>query len=226
MMRLLILLAGFALPALAYAQGTDFIPLLPSLPGITEVSSADSIAPLLSQIYKICIGVAAVLAVLQIMYAGVLYMGGDSVTEKKDARARIGMALAGLLLVLSPVIVFSIINPEILNLDIGGKNLKTTAGSGIEDFKPTSPTTTTAPKTDNGNASLGGGATAPTPKIQATGADNTTCKTVQDGEIIADNDTKKAYCCMSQTSATVSCTTDRRINSDLSMTMYCSCKKK
>lgn len=149
MMRLLILLAGFALPALAYAQGTDFIPLLPSLPGITEVSKANSLAPLLSQIYKICIGLAAVLAVLQIMRAGVMYMGGDSVTEKKDARALIGTSLAGLLLVLSPVIVFSIINPDILNLDIGAKNLQTTAGDGVADFVADSSASTSCDQYNN-----------------------------------------------------------------------------
>ena len=111
MLRFLIALFALTLPAFAYAQGTDFIPLLPSLPGISETASSNSLAPFLSQIYKICIGLAAVLAVLQIMRAGILYMGGDSITEKKQARELIGTALAGLLLVLSPVIVFSISNP-------------------------------------------------------------------------------------------------------------------
>ena len=221
MMRLLLLIASFGLPVLAYAQGTDFIPLLPSLPGITEVSSANSIAPLLSQIYKICIGLAAVLAVLQIMRAGVLYMGGDSITEKKEARGLIGTALAGLLLVLSPVIVFSIINPEILNLNIGGEKLKTTAGDGVADFKRD----TDAP-TDNGNTSLGGTENAPPSVLPATGAVNSTCTQIRNGQIIPNGDTKAAYCCQNQSSATVQCHVDARSNKDFTQTQYCKCDKK
>ncbi len=191
MMRLLILLAGFALPALAYAQGIDFIPLLPSLPGITEVSKANSLAPLLSQIYKICIGLAAVLAVLQIMRAGIEYMGGDSVTEKSHAKALIGTSLAGLLLVLSPVIVFSIINPDILNLDIGAKNLQTTAGDGVSDFVSGSQTSVPATTVEECIAK-GGSASGNPPNIVCSVASNSpaasgaygTCKDYTSPEVV------------------------------------------
>ncbi len=134
MMRTLLFISLLLAPALVFAQGTDFVPLLPSLPGIDTLQTQDSLAPFLSQIYKICIGLAAVLAVLQIMRAGIMYMGGDSITEKKEARGLIGAALAGLLLVLSPVIVFSLINPQILELDIGGDRLR----SNVESPGPTS----------------------------------------------------------------------------------------
>lgn len=123
----LALLVG--LPLVAAAQGggsgNEFIPLLPSLPGIDTLQSGTSLAPFLSQVYKICIGLAAVLAVLQLMRAGVMYMGGDSITEKKEARELITLSIIGLLLVLSPVIVFTIINPKILQLDINASSLKT-----------------------------------------------------------------------------------------------------
>lgn len=105
------------LPFVSHAQGTEFVPLT-KLPGLDTLSTSDSLAPFLSEVYKLCIGAAAVLAVLQLMRAGVLYMGGDSFTEKKQAKELIGVALAGLLLVLSPVILFNIINPDILNLDL------------------------------------------------------------------------------------------------------------
>ncbi len=130
-----------ATPAPAAKSGSggpgslEFVPLLPSLPGLAEAAKQTSLAPFLSQVYKICIGLAAVLAVLQIMRAGILYMGGDSITEKKEARALIGTALAGLLLVLSPVIVFTIINPKILQLDINAKDLQTSvpaSGSAVD----------------------------------------------------------------------------------------------
>jgi hypothetical protein len=136
MKRILLYTAVLFLPLLAHAQSGDFFPLLPSLPGISTLQSQDSLAPFLSQIYKICIGLAAVLAVLQMMAAGVMYMGGDSITEKKEARNRIGTALAGLLLVLSPAIVFGIINPKILNLEIGADRLKSADMSGATGVEP------------------------------------------------------------------------------------------
>lgn len=110
------------LPLLALAQGSDFVPLT-NIPAITEVGNAitteDGLAQFLNNIYRLAIGIAAVVAVLQIMRAGIMYMGGDSVTEKKEAKNLIALSIGGLILVLSPVVVFSIINPEILSLRIG-----------------------------------------------------------------------------------------------------------
>lgn len=220
MMRLLILLASFGLPVLAYAQGTDFIPLLPSLPGITEVSSANSIAPLLSQIYKICIGLAAVLAVLQIMRAGILYMGGDSITEKKEARGLIGTALAGLLLVLSPVIVFSIINPDILNLNIGGEKLQITAGDGVADFSRTgTPTLNDLGQESNAKNDVGGATIAPPPTAAACTA------TIKNSQILTDS-SKDRSCCASQTNTYVTCQVQARtrsVNGVPGSVEYCGC---
>ncbi|GEM_PF-5941669 len=121
---LLGLVALVSLPLLALAaEGTDFVPLT-NIPVLFDTGNAintpEGLSIFLNNIYKVCIGVAAVIAVLQIMRAGIMYMGGDSVTEKKDAKNLIAMSIGGLILVLSPVIVFSIINPEILSLEIGG----------------------------------------------------------------------------------------------------------
>ena len=111
--------------AVSNESGGGFAPLNRSLPGIGDFADSPSIPNLLNNIYKIAIGLAAILAVLQIMRAGVLYMGGDSITEKKEAKDLIAMSLIGLLLVLAPTIVFSIINPDILKLQIGAGALKT-----------------------------------------------------------------------------------------------------
>jgi type IV secretory pathway VirB2 component (pilin) len=92
-----------------------------SLTKIAAFEAAGNSATLpdfLNNLYKICIGIAAVLAVLQIMRAGVMYMGGDSVTEKSQAKSIITQSLLGLLLVLSPTIIFGIINKDILSLKI------------------------------------------------------------------------------------------------------------
>lgn len=129
------------LPLLALAQDTGFVPLT-NIPAITEVGNAittpDGLSQFLNNIYRLCIGIAAVVAVLQIMRAGIMYMGGDSVTEKKEAKNLIALSIGGLILVLSPVIVFSIINPEILSLKINGlEELKATPPAGGEgSFDP------------------------------------------------------------------------------------------
>ncbi len=100
---------------------TGFKPLT-DLAIFEQFGNSQSLPNVLNNIYKICIGLAAVIAVLQLMRAGLMYMGGDSITEKKDARHLIVQTLYGLLLVLSPAIVFGLINPKILSLQIGNLN--------------------------------------------------------------------------------------------------------
>ena len=115
-----VLLASLPLAVFAQTQDTSFIPLTQNTPFLEGAGDASTLPVFLNNLYKICIGLAAVIAVLQIMRAGVMYMGGDSVTEKKEAKNLIGLAIGGLILVLSPVIVFGIINPDILSLKIDG----------------------------------------------------------------------------------------------------------
>lgn len=137
--RTLFFIALITLPAIALAANDGkFVPLT-TLPGIKDFVGATSLPILLGSIYKICIGVAATVAVLQIMRAGVMYMGGDSITEKKEARSLIAMSIVGLILVLSPTIVFSIINPDILKLDISQSLGKLAPGDATGQDTPISP---------------------------------------------------------------------------------------
>ena len=139
-------------PASAPSAGTgntgNFVPLT-NLPVLSGLTAAPTLPNFLQQLYKYCVGIAAALAVLQIMRAGIMYMGGDSVTETKQARALIASSLLGLVLVLSPVIVFSIINPKILNLGVRFNLLATTPvptqqanPSAIDPNNPTNPLNT------------------------------------------------------------------------------------
>lgn len=144
-MKYFLLLSLIALPLFALAQeNTGFIPLT-NTPFIEQAGNAVDLENMLNQLYRLCIGIAAVVAVLQIMRAGIMYMGGDSITEKKEAKNLIALSIGGLILVLSPVIVFSVINPEILSLKIGG----------IEKLRPAS--TSTASSTDTGGTGTGSG---------------------------------------------------------------------
>ncbi len=126
------LLVLLTVPVIAFAQA--FVPLT-SVPAFTEVSSSNNIAAFLNNLYRISIGVAAVLAVLQITRAGISYSMGDSITEKKEARSLILKSVLGLVLVLSPAIVFGIIDPRILELNLGLSSL-TKQGTGDGSGQP------------------------------------------------------------------------------------------
>ena len=111
-------------PTLVFAQGSvEFVPLAP-IPGLTDTVETDNLATFFNALYKFAIGIAVVLAVLQLIRAGLMYMGGDSVTEIGKAREIIRETILGLLLVLAPALVFGIINPDILNLKLDTKSLR------------------------------------------------------------------------------------------------------
>lgn len=102
----------------------EFIPLT-NLPGVSEAGNAPTLPYFLNNLYKLCIGAAAVIAVLQIMRAGVLFMtSAGSVSHNEQAKGLIQNSVLGLVLVLSPAIVFGIINPKILNLDLDVSGLQ------------------------------------------------------------------------------------------------------
>lgn len=101
---------------------SGFVPLT-SVPGIQEAADSGDLSIFLNTVYKLCIGIAATLAVLQIVRGGITYMLGEtSVVEKREAMHHINLAIFGLILVLSPAIIFGIINKDILDLkiDVGG----------------------------------------------------------------------------------------------------------
>lgn len=122
--------AAIALPLLAFADDT-FIPLT-SLPGLASTSaSAISLPSFINNLYRIAIGVAAFFAVVEIIWAGYLFMSSsDSISKVTKAREKIMNAVIGLVLVLSPYVVFSVINPSILNISLNFSELKSKNGTG------------------------------------------------------------------------------------------------
>lgn len=64
------------------------------------------------------IAIGAILAVLRLGYAGIIYMTTDVITIKGNAREIISHAILGLLLLLAVYIILFQINPEILELCI------------------------------------------------------------------------------------------------------------
>ncbi len=114
-----------------------FTPLAP-IPGLTDTETAKTalgnggnFAAFFNQLYKYLIGVAVALAVIMIVWGGLEYATQDSISKKSDGKSKIQQALFGLALVLSPVLIFTIINPAILNLNINIPPLKTTWGNYV-----------------------------------------------------------------------------------------------
>ncbi|MEJ0053722.1 MAG: fibronectin type III domain-containing protein [bacterium] len=109
------------------AKGSSFVPLA-AVPGLTDVNP-NNLAEFFNGLYKFCIGAAAVLAILMITLGGFKVMSGDSITAHSEGRDQIGGAIIGLVLVLAPFLVFSIINPDILSLKINTYELQPTNSS-------------------------------------------------------------------------------------------------
>lgn len=114
MKKFLILLSLALLFIPASVHAVDF-QALTGIPGIKEAGSSQNLGTLINNLYRIAIGIAGVIAVLQIIKGGITYMLGDGVTEKREATHHIRMSVLGLFLVLSPYLVFSIIDPRIVN---------------------------------------------------------------------------------------------------------------
>lgn len=118
-----------AVPFLAFADDT-FVPLT-NLPGISSVSASLSLPSFINNLYRIAIGVAAFFAVVEIGWAGYLFMtSADSISKNTKARQKITNAIIGLVLVLSPYVVFSIINPKILDISLNFAGLQSKNGTG------------------------------------------------------------------------------------------------
>ncbi len=112
-------------PSILFAQ--DFTSLT-GIPAIQGATTADGFTELLNYIYRLAIGAAAIIAVFQIIRSGFEYLNFESVTDKKNARNRILMAFGGLLLALSPVIVFSVIDQRIYSLELNVEPLQVQTG--------------------------------------------------------------------------------------------------
>ncbi|MFT5849383.1 MAG: hypothetical protein ACI9H6_000190 [Patiriisocius sp.] len=95
---------------------SHFVPLV----GIPYVDTTQdiSLGDYVNSLYFAAISIAAFLAVLKIIFAGVQYMLTDVTTTKGDAKKTIRGALLGLLIVLGAVLILTTINPQLANLNV------------------------------------------------------------------------------------------------------------
>ncbi len=128
-------------PPASCSPNAPFCALAP-IPGLTDNSSTSvvnstTLAKFLNNLYKYLLGIAAAAAVIEIIWGGIqMAVNRDSVSSLLDSKSRIMRAIQGLILVFAPFLVFSIINPAILSLNIGLTKLQPgppSPGSGVLD---------------------------------------------------------------------------------------------
>ncbi len=74
-------------------------------------------AEYLTKIYTISVGLAVVLAVVMIVYAGIIYAtSGDNASKQKEARSQITQAILGLAILLASYLILRTVNPDLTNL--------------------------------------------------------------------------------------------------------------
>ncbi len=101
----------------------EFVPLV-GIPYIED--NTDLTLPgYINALYVASISIAAFLAVVKIIFAGVKYMLSDVVTDKGAAKKDIRGALIGLLIVVGAVLILNTINPQL-------KELTFFEGMGVE----------------------------------------------------------------------------------------------
>lgn len=105
------------IPALLGAQTetNSFVPITGGLPGI---ESNASFGDYVNSFFQIALGVAALLAIVRIMYAGFKYLFSEVVTDKASAKDELIGAVLGLLVVFGAITILNEINPNITNFTL------------------------------------------------------------------------------------------------------------
>jgi ABC-type proline/glycine betaine transport system permease subunit len=100
------------LPAISFGQEAQYEPIS-VVPGVIDSGEIPEIEVFLNNIFEFSIGVAAIIAVVQITLAGLEYMTSNNYGSIANAKDKIWDAIIGLLIILSTYIILSQINPEI-----------------------------------------------------------------------------------------------------------------
>ncbi|MFT7507143.1 MAG: hypothetical protein ACI92I_000282 [Acidimicrobiales bacterium] len=130
----LFILIGLSVTQIVLAAPNEFVPLV-GIPYLVVPQGEElGLGNYINALYKISISVAAFLAVVKIIFAGVKYMISDIVPTKEQAKKDIRGALLGLLIVIGAVLILTTINPQLTGLDalqkIPGFSVKTGAHEG------------------------------------------------------------------------------------------------
>ncbi len=119
----------FLLPMMVFAEG--YIPLIKV--GFDPNTNFDVY---INNLYALSVSIAALLAVIKIVIAGVKWMTTGIVTSKEEAKKDIQSSLFGLAIILGAVLIISVINKDILKVDLSMDKVKTPISSGLKDVLP------------------------------------------------------------------------------------------
>lgn len=100
---------------LVSAQGTSYT-LLEELPVVGKTVS--NFGAYLSNMFKLAIGVATILAISQLSFGGFKYLTTEAFTGVSDAKKKITNALLGLILILSSYLLLRTINPDLVEMNL------------------------------------------------------------------------------------------------------------
>ena len=118
---LALIICFFTFPFLASAQTTcpdGKYCALSTIPGITETGKPVDPSFLIKNIYGISIGIAAVLAIGMIIWAGIQYATTEAITGKSEAKKHWVGAFWGLLLLISSYLILKTINVNLVDQDL------------------------------------------------------------------------------------------------------------
>ncbi len=124
--HLIPLLILLLLPTLAFAQSNYLV----GIPGLEDTDI--DFNKYINAVYAMFIGIAALLAVVKIIIAGVKYMFSDIVTQKSEAKKDIKGALLGLVIVLAAVLILTVINDDLAEFNFEVDRLPEVGADGDE----------------------------------------------------------------------------------------------
>ncbi|MEN9922028.1 MAG: hypothetical protein RL097_304 [Candidatus Parcubacteria bacterium] len=101
------------LPFIAFGQGV-YSPLV----GVPGIDADANFNDYINGLYVFSISIAALLAVIKIIIAGVKWMMTDVVTSKGEAKKDIQGALLGLLIIVGAVLFLTVINPDLVKVNL------------------------------------------------------------------------------------------------------------
>jgi len=130
----ILILILLLLPVAVLAQGLQYQPLV-GVPGVSA-DSGINLDTYINALYALSITIAALLAVIKIIIAGVKWMLSDVVTSKQEAKSDIWGATLGLLIVISAVLIFTQINPQITETSLFITETGTTFSSNTKSQMP------------------------------------------------------------------------------------------
>ncbi len=109
-------IAILTLPVLVHGQATGQLSYksMTILPGNIGNLDGANLSTLLTSLYMLSIGIAALLAVFKIIIAGAKFMLTDAIPSRGSAKKDIEGALLGLILIISAVLILNVINPAIV----------------------------------------------------------------------------------------------------------------